>query len=91
MVFTDDPSRFPPLPAVSVVLRQDLGWPLTAMLRYRSFLDSWHLLADADFIFRSLAPLHPGYPRLSLPIALAAPPPGARGARLALANCEHQP
>ena len=31
--------------------RKDLGWPLTAMLRYRSFLDSWHLLAHAHYIF----------------------------------------
>ncbi len=53
VVFTDDPRRFGRLPAVSVVVRQDLGWPLTAMLRYRSFLDSWHLLAEADFVLRS--------------------------------------
>lgn len=39
---------------VSYVYRKDLGWPLTAMMRYRSFLDSWHLLAHASFLFRSL-------------------------------------
>jgi hypothetical protein len=54
VVFTDDPARFPRQHGVSIVYRKDLGWPLTAMLRYRSFLDCWHLLAHADFIFRYL-------------------------------------
>ena len=37
---------------VTYVYRRDFGWPLTAMLRYRSFLDCWHLLAHAHFVFR---------------------------------------
>jgi len=44
---------------VSYVYRNDLGWPLTAMLRYRSFLDSWHLLAHAHYIFRSCLSVSP--------------------------------
>ena len=90
VVFTDDPARFGRLPAVSVVLRQDLGWPLTAMLRYRSFLDSWHLLAHADFIFRSLARLYPQASQHPAPLALAAAPCRAHGAKLARAECSQQ-
>ncbi|EKX54020.1 hypothetical protein GUITHDRAFT_100270 [Guillardia theta CCMP2712] len=36
---------------VVFVRREELGWPLSAMMRYRNFLDSWSLLEDADFLF----------------------------------------
>ena len=58
VVFTD---AMPPVsrhPRVTYVYRRDLGWPLTAMLRYQTFLDCWHLLAHADFIFRYVCNSH---------------------------------
>ena len=54
VIFTDAPHVFERQTGVSYVYRADLGWPLTAMLRYRTFLDAWHLVAHADYILRCL-------------------------------------
>ncbi len=52
VVFTDAPPPEARHARVTYVYRRDFGWPLTAMLRYQTFLDCWHLLAHAHFVFR---------------------------------------
>lgn len=31
--------------------RPELGWPMTAMMRYRHYADSWHLIGDAAYVY----------------------------------------
>jgi hypothetical protein len=51
VVFTDAPPAVSAQTDVSYVYRKDLGWPLTAMLRYRTFLECWHMFAHGDYLF----------------------------------------
>jgi hypothetical protein len=60
VVFTDAPPPETRQARVTYVYRRDFGWPLTAMLRYQTFLDCWHLLAHAHFVFRCVLRLHWG-------------------------------
>ena len=41
---------------VTWVRRPELGWPLTAMMRFRHYADSWHLLGHAHYVYRWVGP-----------------------------------
>lgn len=51
IAFTDDASSLASVEGVTLISRPDLGWPLSAMLRYRHYADSIHLFAGADYAF----------------------------------------